>query len=101
YMGGSGDHSLRSVHAHINLLGFTLMMVFGLVYRLIPALAADWMGRAHFWLHQLGALVLLIGLYLMMSGTLPESTVGMVLPLAEGALLIGSLIFAANIWRRV
>ena len=23
YMGGSGDHSLAPVHAHINLLGFT------------------------------------------------------------------------------
>ena len=39
YMGGSGDHSLAPVHAHINLLGFTLMTVFGFGYRLIPGLA--------------------------------------------------------------
>ncbi|MDQ2064812.1 hypothetical protein Q9295_00360 [Xinfangfangia sp. CPCC 101601] len=101
YMGGSGDHSLVSVHAHINLLGFTLMVVFGLLYRFIPGLAEGWMGKTHFWLHQLGALVLLIALYLMMSGRLPASTVGPVLPLAEGALIIGTAIFAVNLWRRV
>ena len=45
YMGGSGDHSLAPLHAHINLLGFTLMTVFGLVYRVIPAMAATSCGR--------------------------------------------------------
>jgi len=29
YMGGAGDHTLAPLHAHINLLGFTLMTVFG------------------------------------------------------------------------
>ena len=36
YMGGTGDHSLAPLHAHINLLGFALMMIFGLVYRQFP-----------------------------------------------------------------
>ena len=57
YMGGSGDHSLAPVHAHINLLGFTLMSIFGLAYRLLPALADSGLAKAHFWLHQLGALL--------------------------------------------
>ena len=38
YMGGSGDHTLAPLHAHINLLGFTLMTVFGLIYRVIPVM---------------------------------------------------------------
>lgn len=100
YMGGSGDYDLAPVHAHINLLGFTLMSIFGLIYRVIPALAEGWMARAHLWLHQLGALVLLLGLYLMLSGRLPEATVGPLMPLAEAAVLIGTLIFAANLWRK-
>ena len=33
YMGASGDMALAPLHAHINLLGFVLMMVFGLIYR--------------------------------------------------------------------
>ena len=60
YMGGSGDHTLAPVHAHINLLGFTLMTVFGLAYRVIPGLADGPLAQAHFWLHQAGALVLLV-----------------------------------------
>ncbi len=36
YMGSSGDHSYAPLHAHINLLGFTLMTVFGVLYRVFP-----------------------------------------------------------------
>lgn len=98
YMGGSGDHTLAPVHAHINLLGFTLMTAFGLAYRVIPGLADGWMPKAHFWLHQAGTLVLLVGLYFLLSGSLPEATVGPVMPLAEGAILIGAILWAVNLW---
>lgn len=100
YMGGSGDHSLAPVHAHINLLGFTLMVVFGLVYRSIPAMAQGWMGRTHFWLHQGGALVLLTGLFLLMSGRVAEASIGPVLGISEVVVLIATLIFTVNLWRR-
>lgn len=98
YMGGSGDHSIAPVHAHINLLGFTLMTAFGLAYRVIPGLASGWMPRAHFWLHQVGALVLLVGLFLMMSGRVAAETIGPVFPLAEGAVLLGAVLWAVNLW---
>lgn len=99
YMGGSGDHSLSPVHAHINLLGFTLMSVFGLAYRLIPGLAAGLLAQVHFWLHQLGAFVLLLALYLMMSGTVDAASIGPVFPLSEVAVLAGTLCFGMNLWR--
>jgi hypothetical protein len=99
YMGGSGDHTLAPLHAHINLLGFTLMTLFGLVYRQIPALVGGWMARTHFLLHQAGALVLLVALFLMMSGTLPETTIGPVMPVAELAVLTGVAVFGLNLWR--
>ncbi|MES2847004.1 MAG: TonB-dependent receptor [Pseudomonadota bacterium] len=99
YMGGSGDHSLAPVHAHINLLGFTLMTLFGLAYRLIPGMAANGLATAHFWLHQIGAIVLLIGLLLMMTGTVPEATVGPVMPVAEIAVLGGVLCWLVNLVR--
>jgi hypothetical protein len=98
-MGGSGDHTLAPVHAHINLLGFTLMTVFGLAYRVIPALNDGWMPKAHFWLHQIGALVLLLGLFLMMSGRVAEATIGPVLGIAEGLVMIGILCWTANLIR--
>ena len=46
YMSGSGDHEFAPLHAHINLLGFTLMTVFGIVYRVIPDMAGSVLGLA-------------------------------------------------------
>ena len=51
YMGGSGDRTMVPVHAHINLLGFALMAIFGVTYRAIPAMAEAKLARWHFWLH--------------------------------------------------
>lgn len=100
YMGGSGDHSLSPVHAHINLLGFTLMTIFGLAYRVIPGMADGLLPKLHFWLHQVGAFVLLLGLYLMMSGSVAPETIGPIFPFAEGAVMLGILCWLANLVKR-
>jgi len=100
YMGGSGDHTLAPVHAHINLLGFTLMTIFGLAYRLMPALAEGLLPKLRFWLHQVGALGLLVGLFLMMSGKVAEATIGPVFPVLEGAILLGAVLWLVNLIRR-
>ncbi|WP_343081134.1 hypothetical protein [Ostreiculturibacter nitratireducens] len=99
YMGGSGNHTLAPVHAHINLLGFTLMTIFGLAYVMVPQLAGSSLAKAHFWLHQAGALILLALLFLMMSGSVAEATVGPVMPVAELAILLGAVTFAINLYR--
>lgn len=98
FMGGSGDHTLAPVHAHINLLGFTLMTVFGIAYRLIPALAGGILAMLHFWLHQIGVLVLLVGLFLLMSGMVGEG-IGIIFPVAELAVLVGAVCWAVNLFK--
>ena len=100
YMGGSGDHSLAPVHAHINLLGFTLMTLFGIGYRFVPALAEGVLPKVHFWLHQLGALGLLAGLFLMMSGRVAEATIGPAFPVLEGAILLGAVLWLVSLLRK-
>jgi len=100
YMGGSGDHTLAPVHAHINLLGFTLMTVFGLAYRLMPALAEGLLPKLHFWLHQVGSLGLLLGLFLLMTGKVDAATIGPVFPVLEGAILLGAVLWLVNLIRR-
>ncbi len=60
YMGASGDHSLFTVHAHINLLGWVSMSVIGLLYRSFPAAAQTRVARWHFWMYQLAVPVLLL-----------------------------------------
>lgn len=99
YMGGSQNFTLAPVHAHINLLGFTLMTLFGIAYRVLPGMAANIYARVHFWLHQIGALVLLIGLFLLMSGMMDESAAAKVMPLAEITVLLGTLAWVINVFR--
>lgn len=99
YMGGKQNFTLAPVHAHINLLGFTLMTVFGIAYRVMPALAGNALARVHFWLHQVGGLVMLVALFLMMSGQIPESTAAMVLPVAEIVTFLGMIAWAVNVFR--
>lgn len=99
YMGASGKHDLAPLHAHINLLGFTLMTLFGLAYRLVPNLAGGWQATAHFWLHQIGALVLLISLFLLMTGRVAEAVIGPVFPLAEALIFLGILAFLTRLYK--
>lgn len=99
YMGGKQDFTLAPVHAHINLLGFTLMTLFGVAYHAMPKLSGNLLAKAHFWLHQVGALVLLIGLFLMMSGNMTPETAAKILPVSEIVVFFGMLAWAINVFR--
>ncbi|MCX8509122.1 MAG: hypothetical protein ORN49_09640 [Rhodobacteraceae bacterium] len=98
-MGASGDHTLAPVHAHINLLGFVLMMLFGLAYNQFSEAGSSLLARLHFWLHQTGALVLLVMLMLLFTGKIAETAMFPLAPLAELAILIGLVCFAINMFR--
>lgn len=100
YMGASQDHSLAPVHGHINLLGFTLMSIFGLAYRLVPGLDQGLLPKLHFWLHQIGTFCLLVGLALMMSGTVDAEVIGPFFPIFEVAILVGVVLWLVNLHRR-
>lgn len=99
YMSATNDLAFLPLHAHLNLLGFTLMMVFGLTYHMLPEAGGSALARAHFWLHQAGTLVLLVMLALFLSGRIGESAMFPVAPLAELAVLAGVLIFALAMLR--
>ena len=65
WMGANQDFALRPVHAHINLLGFASMMLFGLFYRAFPAAGRGWLPMVHFALSVLGFLILMPSLTLL------------------------------------
>ena len=99
YMGATQDHSLAPVHAHLNLLGFVLMMVFGLTYNAFPAAGTSSLARIHFWLHLVGAVVLLAMIMLLFTGQITETAMFPLAPLAELCVLVGVVIFALNMFR--
>lgn len=98
-MGATGDHSSAVAHAHINLLGFTLMSVFGIAYRVFPQMASDRIAVVHFWLHLVGSVVLLVMLFMMTSGMITEAAMFPIAPIAELIVLGGVLAFLWNVYR--
>ena len=58
-MGASGNHGLRTVHAHANLLGWVSMALFALVCGHWPAVAQDTLAKVQFWLYQCALPVML------------------------------------------
>lgn len=99
YMAASQDHTLAPAHAHINLLGFALMMIFGLAYRVIPTMATPMLAKAHFWMHQIGTLVLTTMLVLLFSGKITEASMAPLAPIAQLLILLGVVSFAINLFR--
>lgn len=103
WMGANENFTLRPVHAHINLIGWASMMLFGLVYRVFPEAARGWMPVAHFVLAALGFLIMMPSLALMLLGNMtlvPFLIVSEVMVFAS-LLLFAVIVFRATGGRRV
>lgn len=96
YMGATGDHTQHPTHAHLNLLGWASMALFGLFYHAFPASGETKLARWHFWLHQVSVPVLLALLFLFLTGH-PE--VDPALGTLSVVVALGILLFAINAWR--
>lgn len=98
-MGIIGDFTLTSVHAHLNLLGWVSMTLFGLIYHFYPEAGENKLAKTHFWLHNLGVPLMQGGIALM---TLTEN--GAFLPVAvisSLAVVLGGILFAINVFKHV
>lgn len=96
YMGPSQDFTLVPVHVHLNLLGWTTMMLFGLYYRGDAGAAATRLAGWHFWIAFVGMILFAVGLAGLQLGNLSLETV-----LIVGSILslISMLIFAWVVWQ--
>ena len=95
HMAKSGNHGMYPVHAHINLLGWVSMALFGLIYRQFPAMAGNKLAKAHFWIYNLALPVNMATLYMYLGGNVDiEPVLGvasMVLGLAIAMVAINVL----------
>ena len=88
----SQDHLLSPAHAHLNLVGWTTMALFGLYHRLTPHAAATRLARLHTGTAILGVLVMVPGITMAI-------TTGASALAAVGALLT-ALSMAIFLWDR-
>lgn len=98
FMSMSHQFNLTGVHAHINLAGWVSMAVAGIIYYLFPAAGESTLGKIHFWLHNLGLPVMMLGVALISYG---KTEFEGIIPIGAIALTLGILLFAVNIFKNV
>ena len=92
----SQNHAAMPAHAHLNLVGWVSLFLFGIYYRLHPALERSRAALLQAWVWILGTVVMIAGVGLLYSGH-PEAD-----PIAGiGAfiLLFGMLVFGWIVFR--
>lgn len=94
-MGIVHDFSLAPVHAHINLVGWASLALFGIVYRLYPAMAGSRLAGLHFILAAPAAIMFPIGIALSILADRP-----LVAIVASLLWMAGVLLFLANLIRQ-
>jgi cbb3-type cytochrome oxidase subunit 1 len=94
-MGASQNFTLRPVHAHINLLGWTTMALAGLIYSVFPQAGESRLARVHFWLLNLALPVMMGTLSLVLLG---KTGIEPVLAVSEIAGALSIAVFAANLF---
>lgn len=93
-MGITQKFVLVPVHAHILLLGWASLALAGLVYHFYPAAASTRLARFHFWLHNLGLPLFMVGLGVMLTG---NESLFLLVVAGASAVIIGLVLFAANV----
>lgn len=99
-MGMSEDFTLSPVHAHLNLLGWVSMMIYGVFYRLYPSSAEGYLALFHAICAVVGGGVFVLSLALRLAGPAdlaPVAAVG----LAIGPILVfaGMAVFAILVFQ--
>ena len=96
HMATSGNHDQHATHAHINLIGWVTLMLFGLFYKSHPEAGRNKLALAHFWLSTIGAIIVNVGVYLIYSGMPqgdPVAGIGSII------VILGMASFAVNVYK--
>lgn len=99
HMAASQNHAMMPAHAHLNLLGWVSLFLFGLFYHLHPALDRSRLALVQVGLWIVGTLVMVVGVALIHAGNVaggePFASIGSLISVA-GMLLFGWLVLRRN-----
>lgn len=99
FMAASHDHRQLVTHAHVLLVGFVLSLVYGIIHRLWLEAPRRALAMTQFVLHQLAAIVLLSGLFLLYGEKASEDTLAPLLGLGSIGVLAGMLLMIYMVLR--
>ncbi|WP_047154661.1 cytochrome-c oxidase [Aneurinibacillus tyrosinisolvens] len=98
YMSMTQHFEFKGIHAHLALLGWASLAIAGLIYHLFPAAAQHRLGTLHFWLHNVGLPVMMIGL---LGLTLGNPAFEAVIAIGAIVTIVGVLLFTVNVFKNV
>ncbi|TPP11389.1 hypothetical protein [Rhizobium glycinendophyticum] len=91
-MAASHDHTLMTAHAHLNLLGWVSMAIYGLYYHAVPRAAETRLAKIHIGVATFGLWIMIPGIAMAVLGmTEGPAIVGSILT------ILGMLLFAARV----
>jgi hypothetical protein len=93
WMAISHDHLLAPAHAHLNLVGWVTLALYGVYYRLTPPANAARLARVHAGVAIPGVVVMVAGIALVRSGgSASIAAVGAILSLLSAGIFLGTVL---------
>jgi hypothetical protein len=93
HMSKAQDFTLHGLHAHLNLLGFVVMTLFGLCYRIWPRMQEGALAKVHYLVHTVTVAVALSLLYLILTDMSRGPTLGPILDTVLLATYAATILF--------
>lgn len=98
YMGMTHEFQFAPVHAHVLLLGWVSMLLYGLVYQAVPQAAHGFLPVVHWLVALTGMVTMTVSLAFLFSGyemAEPFAVLGAILVIS-GAVLFATIVFRAT-----
>src|SRR5262245_49760643 len=95
YMGMMNDMKWRGVHIGIVLIGFVTLAIYGVLFRLWPAMKEGGLAKAQFWVTAIGIAGLVVGSIMQ---TLDGSIA--LLAASSAVVIVGTLMLGWLFWER-
>jgi hypothetical protein len=92
FMAASRDHGHLVTHAHIMLVGFVVSFIYGLCHKLWLNNTESRLSIAQYYVHQLGTIGIVIGLFLYYGKYVTLDTIDPLLAISSIAVLTGMVL---------
>jgi tetrahydromethanopterin S-methyltransferase subunit C len=101
FMAASHNHAQHVTHAHILLVGFVVSLIYAVIHKLWLGEKPPRLAKLQFIAHQVGAVTMFGGLFLLFGNIVPETQLDPVLATASiavfsAALLMIFMVYKAN-----
>ena len=102
YMHSTIQLQWGATHAHINVVGWLSTAVIGVIYALFPQAGNSKLGVSHFWLHNIGLPILLIGMLIIQPSVgAPGILIALTVSIGGYALLASIIVFIINVFKNI